>query len=146
MLFIDIFFHYLGRLHTFGKSERLKSRKQIGLLFSHGKKLSCPPFLVYYLVENRVENDSSVLQMGAGVSTKNFRKAVLRNRIKRLIREAYRLQNGDLKIALSQAQLNLKLFIIYTDKTLPDYLVLKDKMLVVLQKIKALVGTKDERI
>ena len=81
--------------------------------------------------------------MGTGVSAKHFKKAVSRNRIKRLIRESYRLQNGDLESVLQKAQCTMRLFVIYTEKTMPEYQVLSGKMNVVLQKLKALVVNND---
>lgn len=81
-----------------------------------------------------------VLQMGTGVSTKHFKKAVSRNRVKRLIRETYRQQNSALKAALIKGGYAMEIFIIYTDKTLPEYQALYDKMSVVLQKLVSLLG------
>lgn len=70
------------------KNEKLKSHNTISLLFSEGKSVSKYPLRLVY-----VENPSSKekLQMGVSVSKKYFKKAVDRNRYKRLLRECYRL-------------------------------------------------------
>jgi ribonuclease P protein component len=130
----------LTKEHTLGGSERLKSRKKIGEIFRAGKKMPFPPFLVYYHFQKAINGPVPVLQMGTGVSTKHFKKAVSRNRVKRLIRETYRQQNNALKSALVESGYVMKIFIIYTDKTLPEYQALYDKMHVVLQKLVSFLG------
>lgn len=108
----------MGKQFTLGKNERLKSRKQIELLFNEGKKFSVTPFRVHYLF-NAFENPP--LQFGVGVSNKNFKKAVDRNKIKRRVREAYRLQKLSLQQKLKDKKYQLRIFIIYTGKEMPEY-------------------------
>ena len=76
------------------------------------------PFRILYL-EN--ENQKSSLQAGFTVSTRNFKKAVDRNRIKRLMRESYRLQKHSLKNKLEGINKNLAVFFIYTGKEIPNF-------------------------
>src|ERR1051325_6553304 len=91
---------------TLGKQVRLKSRKSIEQLFVQGLKFNVGAFRVHYM---EVVNASSALQFGVGVSAKNFKRAVDRNRIKRLTRESYRLQKKQLeeKIMNSRTQVNI---------------------------------------
>lgn len=78
----------------------------------------------------------SVLQFGAGASKRNFKRAVDRNRIKRLLREAYRTQKLPLQAQLKDSGKGyLKLFILYTGKELPDYQLIRDKVGVVLGRL-----------
>ncbi|WP_461532573.1 ribonuclease P protein component [Sinomicrobium sp.] len=72
---------------NFPKSEKLKSRKLIGKLFAEGKSISKFPIRLVYISLSQGEG----YQVGVSVSKRNFKKAVSRNRIKRLLREAYRL-------------------------------------------------------
>jgi ribonuclease P protein component len=72
------------------------------------------------------------LQAGVAVSKKNFRKAVDRNRIKRFLREAYRLQKNELQDQLKVKNMELAIFFIYTGKEVP---VLTE----IVEKIKAIL-------
>jgi ribonuclease P protein component len=100
---------------TLGKKERLKSRKLIGELFSDGKRMSVPPFRINYVFK---AGSPDKLQAGVTVSTRNFKKASDRNKIKRQTREAWRLQKTALNETLKG---DLAVFFIYTEKELPVY-------------------------
>jgi len=130
----------VSKQFTLGKEERLKSRKQTELVFSEGKKFTLAPFRVYYL---SIKDQLNVLQFGVGVSTKNFKKAVDRNRIKRLAREAYRLQKKILEKKLIEANSYLTVFFIYTGKELPEYKDINDKIGKVLNKLCEIVSLKN---
>jgi ribonuclease P protein component len=73
---------------TYPLNEKLKSKKLIERLFSEGQSIGQYPLRMVYL-ESKLPVDS-LLQAGVSVSKRNFKKAVSRNRIKRLLREAYR--------------------------------------------------------
>lgn len=100
---------------TLGKKERLKSRKLIGQLFSEGQRMSVPHYRVTFMYKPAVP---PVLQAGVTVSTRYFKKAKDRNKIKRQTREAWRLQKAALQELLKG---ELHVFFIFTDKELPDY-------------------------
>ena len=74
---------------TFNKKETLKSKKLIDLLFTEGKSVSAFPLRLVY-IPTSFEDDIPV-KTGVSVSKRNFKTAVDRNRIKRLLREVYRL-------------------------------------------------------
>ena len=86
---------------------------------------------------------NSSIQFGVGVSAKNFKRAVDRNRIKRLIREAWRLQKNELKEQLRASRKQLNVFFIYTSKELPDFATVKDKVAVALKKLSDKVNEND---
>ena len=119
---------------TLGRDERLKSRKQIEKLFAEGKSFVVNPYRIYFLVHGPGTMDHG-LKFGVGVSAKNFKKAVDRNRIKRLTREAWRLQKNDLTEKVKKTQKQLNVFFIYTGKELPDFTTVKDKVAVALKKL-----------
>jgi ribonuclease P protein component len=81
------------------------------------------------------EQATGGVQFGVGVSTRNFKKAVDRNRIKRLMRESYRLQKTALYSAVKERNKQLAVFIIYTGKELPDYKTLSEKIGLTLQRL-----------
>ena len=127
----------MAKQFTLGKNERLKSRKSIEQLFSEGKKIVTAPYKVLYQL-TRPAGSSSLL-FGTGVSAKNFKKAVDRNRIKRLTREAYRLQKPALQEKIKTNNTGLNVFFIYTGKEVPDYNEVYKKMGVVLKKLEKLI-------
>ena len=74
---------------NYPKSEKLKSKNTIDLLFSEGKSVSKYPLrLVYVPIDEAME---SPIKLGVSVSKKYFKKAVDRNYFKRVLRESYRL-------------------------------------------------------
>lgn len=131
---------------TLGKKERLKSRKQIERLFKEGKTFSVSPLRIYFSIDPAVTIDEQKfpLQFGAGVSTKNFKKAVDRNRVKRLLREAYRLQKTVLQEKAIAQKIKLNLFFIYTGRALPDYQMIAEKLNVALQKLGTITDANPE--
>ena len=124
-----------GKLNSLGKSERLKSRKQIDILFKEGKKIVLFPFRLLY----RMENGLGTIQAGFTVSSKNFARAVDRNRIKRLSREAYRTQNKILKTAVTDNKKQLHLFFIYTGREILSYEQIYLKLTQALEKMVRMV-------
>jgi len=126
----------VAKIFTLSKSERLKSRKQIEQLFKKGKRIAISPFLVYYNLSQLTTHDSRLTtQFAVGVSAKNFKRAVERNRIKRLTRECYRLHKPNFSKIVRDNNQHLNVFFIYTAKQLPNYKLVYDKVGIALQKI-----------
>lgn len=103
-------------------------------MFSEGQGFSIFPLKVLYsftLLSTEVP-----LQATVSVSSRNFKKAVDRNKIKRQLREVYRLQRGDLSQQIAETNKQLALFFIYTGKELPDYSDLLGKMQKMLNKLR----------
>ncbi|GAB3534187.1 ribonuclease P protein component [Pontibacter brevis] len=76
-------------LYTFSKEERLCSKRLIALLFSKGSSFNVYPLrFVYYTPQDVPPGQPQVL---ISVSKRYFKRATDRNRLKRQIREAYRL-------------------------------------------------------
>ena len=123
--------------------DRLKSRKTIELLFSEGKSFSIFPFRILYCLsplefttaENNVAANNQKLQVGVTVSSRNFKKAVDRNRIKRLMREAWRLQKNELQLSPLLTHQSLKVFLIFTGKELPEHAMIYQKVAAVITRL-----------
>ena len=76
---------------TFPKQQKLKSRKDIKLLFEGGKTITKYPVKLLWLPSRAQETKT-----GVAVAKRNFKSAVTRNKIKRLMREAYRLHKKEI--------------------------------------------------
>jgi ribonuclease P protein component len=118
---------------TFGKTERLKSRKQIDELFAGGKSFAVFPLRVSY--NFFPARPGMTVQAGVTASKRNYKRAVDRNRIKRLLREAYRLNKEELLNAVGEKNLGAAVFFLYTDKTIASFGVIEAAMKTCLKKL-----------
>lgn len=132
--------------HTFQHNEKLKSKKFIDLLFKQGKSFHCFPFRVTYLQnepsfdlpESKSFLPAFPIKFGISVSTKNFKKATDRNKIKRLAREAWRLQKHVAYQLAKEHEMELGIFLIYTQKEILTFAEIEkavEKLIDKLQKI-----------
>ena len=108
------------------KEERLKSTKEIDLLFNQGERKIIHPFKFYYFLKPA---DCSKVKFGVGVNAKKIKLAVQRNKTKRIIRESYRIQQNLLKEKLQTNNHSISLFILYQSSIIPDFQETKTKIL-----------------
>ena len=122
---------------SFGRLQKLKSRKQIQKLFTGGNSLFVFPVKLVWMISPPVQSGTGIKNILAGVSVskRNFKKAVDRNRIKRLLREAYRLHKNELSSQFEGKSSGLSLFLIYVDKTLPTFDDLQQKVAISLKML-----------
>jgi ribonuclease P protein component len=118
-------FNFAAMRNTFRKEEKLKKKKLITELFVRGKSISVFPLKMIYL---EFDHDSTYkIQAGVSVSKRNFKKAVDRNRIKRLMRESYR-KNKYLIYNSEDTKKHIFMFI-YQGKNEVTYQVMEEKMI-----------------
>ncbi|WP_163515114.1 ribonuclease P protein component [Gelidibacter japonicus] len=108
---------------SFRKIEKLKGQKLIEKLFSEGQSVAAYPLRLVYLKTNF--DDPVKIKTGVSVSKRNFKKAVDRNRIKRLMREAYRLNKSEY---FNNIPDQYAFMILYIGKTQTDFETVSRKM------------------
>lgn len=111
-------------MKTFSKSERLHSKKLVDELFSKGSSFVIYPLKVIHLPSPAP--DPSHHQVLVSVPKKTFKRAVDRNKIKRRIKEAYRLHKQDLRAAIPHKFLLIGY--IYIGKEFADYETIEGKL------------------
>lgn len=112
---------------SFPGTERLKSKKQIEQLFEQGHTAVQFPLKAWYAPVD----GESLTKVAFAVPKRSFKRAVDRNRIKRQMREAYRLN----KEGWNKNGTEFVMLLLYMDKQAPDYHRLEQAMKGMLKKI-----------
>lgn len=102
-------------------------------MFKQGKSVAVFPLKIIYLQPEQAAGYS--LQTSVGAGSRHFKRAVHRNRIKRLMRESYRLHVHPLQEYLQASQKSLAVFILYIDKVLPEQELLHTRMQVLVKRL-----------
>ena len=113
----------------YSKKDKLKSKKLIEQLFTEGKSVTVYPLRLVYL-KTEFE-DGNVLKTGVSVSKRLHKTAVARNRIKRLLREAYRLNKP---LYFNNSSTSYAFMILYLSKDGTTFDELNDKMRLLFEK------------
>ncbi len=130
-LFFSNFQEKMNR-NTFGKKEKLCSKLVIDKLFASGTSFKEFPIRVIYL---SLENSDATAKVLISVPKKRFGRSVSRNRIKRLLRETYRLNKSEI---IENWQLRGKYFalaFVYIGNEMPEFNDLTVVMKRILQKL-----------
>jgi ribonuclease P protein component len=123
----------MSGMFTFKKDERLANRKLIQLLFRNGYSFFVSPFKVIYLETNLPS--PAPAQVIVTVSKKSFRHAVKRNAVRRIVKEAYRLNKGKLYNVLEKRDKKYAIALIYIGKTIPEFQTTEQKILEVIERL-----------
>ena len=103
----------------FGKDYKLCSKKIMAAIFEKGKFEKTYPFILRYLATDLPT--SKCFQVVISVPKRKFKRAVDRNRIKRVIREAVRKNKYILEQAYDEGETQMALFIIYSSNKEEPY-------------------------
>lgn len=119
---------------TFRKEERLKSRKAIEQLFKRGQSFGQFPLRVVWMELDYPSGESPV-RFALTVPKKKFKRASDRNRIRRLIRETYRLEKTAFYNSLPADLQQLGMMIIYTGREMPEHETVRTAMNQLLHRL-----------
>ena len=119
--------------NSFSKIEHLCGEKRITRLYTQGDAFIAYPVRVVFLIEPK--SDIEPANVLISVPKKRFKRAVKRNRLKRLIREAYRLNKKDLIDKLDEKQLQVHIAFNYVSDDELDFASIEKKIKLSLQKL-----------
>jgi ribonuclease P protein component len=119
---------------TLSKGEKLIGKKEISELFEKGSFFYLKPLKIYFQTEKK--DFSEDLKVIFSVPKSRFPKASQRNRIKRKLREAYRLSKPDLVRRLSNYGIDLKkLGLVYVEDELFSFALIRERIVEIPQRI-----------
>jgi ribonuclease P protein component len=101
-----------AKSNTFRKAEKLCSQKEIDRIFAEGKPISLSPFRLLYLETEA--NEQPPVKVLIAIPKKKLKLAVQRNRMKRLVREAYRLSKHKLLEVVARSGKHYDIAFIFT--------------------------------
>lgn len=116
-------------LFRFPRKEKLKSKKVIDQLFEEGRILTKYPLRLLYL--ERPISGAAPFQVAVAVPRRSFRKAVDRNRIKRLMRESYRLNKS---LVFNNTKGDFAFLFLYLGKEMPTFMEVEKGMKLILNQ------------
>lgn len=117
---------------SYSKKDKLKSKKLIEQLFTDGKAITAYPLRLVYLKTDF--EDGSQLKTGVSVSKRLHKTAVSRNRIKRFLREAYRLNKP---LYFNNSSASYAFMILYLSKDGTTFDKLNTSMKLLFEKFQA---------
>lgn len=107
--------------YTFTKDERLYAQKRVDRLFSEGRSFISYPLRVVFLAREKEPDADPGVSVLVSVSKKHFKRAVKRNRVKRLVREAYRLNKQAFASVARDSNSSFDIAFLYLKNELPSY-------------------------
>ena len=140
----------MSKIFTYQKADKLKSRKQTQYLFAKGQSMNAFPIKLIYTIETaeslnnilpsppfniQLIHEHGKLQVGVGAPSRTFRKAVMRNRVKRLLRESYRLEKPTFLSSASLQGKRVNLFFLYTDAKVLSQKEIQEKIKQLLERL-----------
>lgn len=106
--------------YTLSKAERISLQSRIDLLFTKGDSFIAYPLRIVYTVRE-INGDEPLVSILTSVSKRRFKRAVKRNRVKRLIKENFRLQKYAFQEMAILAGKSIDIAFLYLKDELPEY-------------------------
>ena len=103
------------------KEQRLYKKKAIQLLFEKGKGFNFYPFRVVVHAHKSEDDELSIPRFLVSVSKKRFHHAVKRNRVKRLVREAWRRNKSEIIVNCEKHKITFDIALVYTATVILPY-------------------------
>jgi len=124
----------MSQSFKFHKTERLKNHHLLTALFKTGKSFSAYPLRVVYVPIT--EPGTSPAEFALSAPKKKFPNAVDRNRLRRQIREAYRLHKHLLYEDLRSKDQRIALMVMYVAKEEKPYNEIEQAMKRIIKRLK----------
>ncbi len=125
------------KIHTLARIERLRGKVRVENLFTQGKAFIVYPFRIILMEAD--DNKGVPVQVLVSVPKKRIKRAVVRNKLKRRMKEAYRLHKAELSDYLSSQKNTWLIGVTYVANDVLPYAMIEQKMIEALQKIKAAI-------
>ena len=103
------------------KEQRLYKKKAIQLLFEKGKGFNFYPFRVVVYAHTSEADEPSIPRFLVSVSKKRFHHAVKRNKVKRLVREAWRRNKSEIVVNCEEQKITFDFALVYTATIILPY-------------------------
>ncbi|MBK8388736.1 MAG: ribonuclease P protein component [Saprospiraceae bacterium] len=116
-------------------TERVKSPQRVSEIYHKGVAGFVYPFKYHFITQPSEKPDQSLLKICIAVSKKKFKHAVDRNRVKRLVKEAYRLNKMAFYDKPDNKNKQVELYLVFVGKVLPEYGVIEKGIKSIIQKI-----------
>lgn len=125
---------------SFSKEEKLTGKTSIDQLFNEGKSFNLFPFKVFYRIA--INPDDPAARLLIAIPKKKVKHAVDRNRLRRLVREAYRLNKAELVTCLETGSVHLHFALIFTGESVDlTYKEVELKITDALAKLVKIIGS-----
>lgn len=121
-----------GQRFTFKKEERVTGKKRIEHLFAHGQSFLAYPFMIVFYEYAATSESVSIL---ISIPKKRLKRATARNRMKRLVREAYRLNKNIFQSDLLLDNHRVDIAFVYVKDELADYNIVEKSVCKALREI-----------